>query len=84
MHIFGNRSDVGTSKFPSGKGVFDDKTGTWIDSKEYKADNPVKSKPFLIGGKRETNVTLVKPNGSVKKGNFTGYKKDKVLKMEYH
>ena len=67
-----------------GKQTYDDVTGEWVDHKEYKKTHPNKIPAFLIGGKRETNITLTKPNGDWRKGELTAYKSEKVLKMAYH
>ena len=31
--IFGNKHGDGVSRFPSGKGIYDEKRGVWVDSK---------------------------------------------------
>ena len=37
--IFGNKHGDGVSRFPSGKGIYDEKRGVWVDSKEYLAEH---------------------------------------------
>lgn len=78
-HIFGKK-DIDFN----GKQTYDESTGRWVDSSEYKKEHPDKKKGFLIGSKRDMKVTLIKPNGSHKDGTFTHYNREKVLKMEYH
>ena len=85
MHFSGcGEKRLNIMEFPSGKGIYDDATGKWVDSKEYKKENPQPRKAFLIGTKRDTKITLKRPNGRIKDGTFTGYIKEPVLKMEYH
>jgi hypothetical protein len=76
--IFGNKDDVGIIKFPSGKGVFDDKTKTWVDREEYKKMNREEHKPtFLIQVDNPTPLEYTKSTRA------SGTKKEMLFKKLY-
>lgn len=47
-HIFGKSHSEGITKFPSGKGIYDEKTKTWVDMAEFKSKQEYNPRLLLL------------------------------------
>lgn len=75
--IFGKKERepvVGKQYYVDGRG--------WVSEEEYKAERPQESN-ILIAVDRPCQITITKPDGDWRKGEMTGFKKERVMKKMF-